>query len=50
MFAYAEPDLELQALLAVLPETVRDNILELVKEKESMRTAAALPEAHSANK
>ena len=40
----------MQALLDVLPEAVRDGIVQLVKEKQSMRTAAALQAAHSANK
>lgn len=40
----------MQALLDVLPEAVRDSIVQLVKEKQSTSHEAAVQEAHSATK
>lgn len=41
---------EVQALLDVLPEAVRDSIVQLVKDKQSTGHEAAVQEAHSTKK
>lgn len=47
---FAGTESEVQALLDVLPEAVRDSIVQLVKDKQSTGHEAAVQEAHSTKK